>query len=260
MNDHQVIRSQKFYHQHNQLITAIAINHKLGIVATGQLNQNHTTTMISIWSINTMRTIKNIPFHQESIIALSFSPDGNLLCSIGNDIQHTLAIWLWKDQRLIASSTISIYNITGLIFNHSFYLTSKNYQFITVANKDLKFWSLNSSVLTYSVANTIIDSIKHDNIYTCADYLYNYHDDHLDQTTISSHINTSATISIIGTTTGHIYIFKNEYLLKYKAAHIGHVTAIHVYKHGFITAGQDGKLVLWNNNVHKSYLLILIIH
>ena len=44
-------------------------------------------------------------FHDHGICATAFSGDGELLCSVGLDIDHSIAVWRWEKGEKVASAT-----------------------------------------------------------------------------------------------------------------------------------------------------------
>ena len=61
-------------------------------------------------------------FHMRSILAVTFSSDGEKLGSVGNDDDHSIAIYKWKDGTLLASSKgeRSMVNFACFFFKHDY--------------------------------------------------------------------------------------------------------------------------------------------
>lgn len=44
--------------------------------------------------------------HRNGIIQLSFSPDGKILCVVGNDRFHTMSVHMWEENSLVFTSLV----------------------------------------------------------------------------------------------------------------------------------------------------------
>eukprot|EP00163_Fabomonas_tropica_P029151 TRINITY_DN615_c0_g1_i1.p1 TRINITY_DN615_c0_g1~~TRINITY_DN615_c0_g1_i1.p1 ORF type:complete len:1806 (-),score=610.31 TRINITY_DN615_c0_g1_i1:143-5560(-) len=78
--------------------------------------------------------------HQRGVCALSFSPDGNLLCSVGLSNSHNVALWSWAKGKTLANvkgHSDSIFTIEWI----------DNSRFMTGGVKHVKFWTWNGSNL-----------------------------------------------------------------------------------------------------------------
>ena len=60
-----------------------------------------------MWRASTREVLAKISgFHRRAVRQLSFSPNGNKLLSIGEDDHHSVAIYDWASQRLIANDKV----------------------------------------------------------------------------------------------------------------------------------------------------------
>lgn len=96
---------------------------------------------IFIWDIKTKEIINKINgFHLRAVWHLKFTPDGKYLLSIGEDDDNSLAIYDWKNNKLIATSKVDKSNVLDLAAN----TTS---EFITVGSRHVKIWKMNGCSL-----------------------------------------------------------------------------------------------------------------
>lgn len=66
---------------------------------------------------------------------LKFSPNGNLLLSVGQDDDNSLAIHDWQANRMLATSNIDKAKVNCVAWK-------TEDVFATVGNKHVKFWTL----------------------------------------------------------------------------------------------------------------------
>ena len=131
--------TQRFYMGHNDDITAMAVHPNRTIVATGQVGRKPT---IHLWNANAgpvnshldvlpgfepetdddvkypleeCTALGELKLHTHGISSLDFSPDGKLLCSVGQDPYHTVGIWDWDDGVLL--SALGLAPVFAMKFN-----------------------------------------------------------------------------------------------------------------------------------------------
>jgi len=117
---------QEYFMSHSGLVTSIdtfKTNDGVDIVASADVGRD---SKICIWSLATLSSIVTISpsLHQsDGISQLSFSLSGELLLSMGNDKDNTLAIYKWRDGRMIFSSKLpklDVYDCSFLLSDNSF--------------------------------------------------------------------------------------------------------------------------------------------
>ena len=80
-------------------------------------------------------------FHLRAVVLTSFSPDGTLLASVGQDDDNSIAIHDWQAKRMIVTSNVDKAKVNGISWN-------SNAEFATCGNKHIKFWKLNGRNIT----------------------------------------------------------------------------------------------------------------
>ena len=53
---------------------------------------------VAVWDVRTLQEITRVPLARDtqSVAAVAFSTDGNLLTTVGNDAHHTVQVWDWR--------------------------------------------------------------------------------------------------------------------------------------------------------------------
>jgi microtubule-associated protein-like 6 len=94
---------------------------------------------IFVWDVNNKEVLANLTgFHLRAIQLLKFSPSGQNLFSFGKDDDNSLAVYDWKNQRLLATAKVDKKNVLDISF------MSEN-DFLTVGSKHVKMWKLNGT-------------------------------------------------------------------------------------------------------------------
>ena len=116
---------QRFYSEHDDDVTALAVHPNGVVIATGQVAKD---PRINVWDSGAAAHAGTLPpedgaelptyplppetmcqlfqhkVHIRGIKSLEFSPDGKLLCSVGEGDSHNVAIWDWDDGVLLTSA------------------------------------------------------------------------------------------------------------------------------------------------------------
>ena len=131
--------SQRFFQLHNDDVVSLAVHPSRTIVATGQVTHVGETAALPVyvWEAGSMRTLACLKgFHRRGVRTLAFSPDGTRLLTIGEDEDHSLAVYEWSSETLLVSSTLDKEAITGAIFTSADTLVAaglKMIKFITIS-------------------------------------------------------------------------------------------------------------------------------
>ena len=142
LNKQQTI--QKFFNLHAEDIVAMAIHPNKDIIATGQMAAKGKSNLLDIyvWNAATQAPLQQISgFHQRAIRVLTFSPAGDKLLSVGEDDQHSVAVYDWANNRMIASAKVDPDKIFDGIWKD-------DKEFALVGLKCVKFFTLQGTTLT----------------------------------------------------------------------------------------------------------------
>ncbi len=111
--------SQQFYSRHKHYVSCIALSphqdqSKGQIIASSEYSIK---PVINVWSSQTLCTLQTIKgFHSNGVQTLDFSPNGNLLLSLGIDSNNSVAVYDWKENRILYTTTISSKMVTNCKF------------------------------------------------------------------------------------------------------------------------------------------------
>ncbi|KAK3235754.1 hypothetical protein CYMTET_54067 [Cymbomonas tetramitiformis] len=214
-------------------IVCMAMHPNKRFVATGEVGH---APKIVIWDASsTPPTCLNVVsgFHQRAVIALSFSPDGKYLASVGLDDDHSLAIYDWTTEELLAHSRGDknpIHHITWSKFNG---------QLITTGKKHVKFWGELGQSGPITKGTRLA---PHSGVMGGKGKL---------QTFYSSAVLAADTLAV-GTKDGCVYVFMKNRLSFATPAHKGAVTSICLADDGcLVTGGTDAKVKVWKYSNSK---------
>ena len=95
--------TQRHFLKHDAAVTAMALHPDGNIVATGQAVRHvgadggAGSAKVCVWDSTTMKPLAELgeEVHEHDIAAIAFSADGSHIASVGQDDQHTLAVWAW---------------------------------------------------------------------------------------------------------------------------------------------------------------------
>lgn len=210
---------QRFYLDHASTITALAIHPTEAIAATGEQGE---IPAIHVWSTDGLtRLAYMMGFHRRAIMHLDFSCDGRLLISVGGDIHHSLAIYDWKSQVIVAHCL----SFTPKSFCLSASPVSSS--FVHIGDGTIRFYELDSGNISFQEA--MFTSRAKLQKYLCVGWM-------------GSH-------PIVGTSDGSLYRFLGRQLDSIIPAHAGCVNAICSSNEGICSAGDDGLVKLWTRTM-----------
>lgn len=129
---------QRFYQQHTDDILCLAHapqnRSTADVVATGQIGRH---ADIHVWDTETMTTLSVLSNgHERGVCAVSFSPDGKRLVSVGLDAEHMIVSWDWAKGTKLASAR-----------GHKDKIFATKWQpwersgLVTVGIRHIKFWT-----------------------------------------------------------------------------------------------------------------------
>ncbi|XP_050438711.1 mitogen-activated protein kinase-binding protein 1 [Adelges cooleyi] len=92
---------------------------------------------VRVWDMNDYSQVAEFPGHKYGINCVAFSPNQKYLVSVGSQHDMIVNVWEWKSNLKYASNKVSA-KIKAIAF-------SDNGNFITIGNRHVKFWYLQSS-------------------------------------------------------------------------------------------------------------------
>ncbi|OAF70064.1 hypothetical protein A3Q56_02173 [Intoshia linei] len=238
----------QFYNLHNDDILSIAIHPIKDFVASGQVAKffiifNEINFFggfcvgrdpsIHIWDVKNLKNISILKGkHQRGVIFLDFSSkfdiyaDGKLLASVGLDDDHTIVVWDWRKGECVASTK----GHKDKIYALKWFDNESEHNFVSGGVKHLKFWKITGNSMTAS-RGTLNNVGKLD-------------------TTLSICINqTKKNSTYTSGSSGCVYEWETNKLLRSIEANKGPCFSIINHESSYITAGKDGVVVVWNEDL-----------
>lgn len=147
-----------------------------------------------------------------------FSPSGSKLLSVGEDTNHSFALYDWMDGEVLASAQVSRDIITGCDFK-------TEHEFAICAVNSVKFWTVNGYNCLCS--NGIL---PHTEPLTAIVYGF------------------TKKICLTGTANGNIIIWDKERADKLVEAHKKRICTMITRSNTLITGCEDGHVVVWDHD------------
>ncbi|EQC41165.1 hypothetical protein SDRG_01142 [Saprolegnia diclina VS20] len=228
--------TQTFFEGHDDDIVCLALHPNGSCVATGQMGKPPT---IHVWELTSAKAEKATEkcislaslkgFHKRAVPALAFSTDGSKLCSIGNDDDHSLAIYKWKEGVIVASGKGERNKVVGVLHHPG------TNEWVSFGDKHLTHWTEQGRNITGKKA--ILGKHGTPQLFHCACMIPN-----------ATGTNSAPTRTVVGTQGGDIYCFENKHLIKVLSGHKGPVFAVAVSpsKPEWVSGAKDGKVIIWD--------------
>lgn len=176
---------------------------------------------IYVWNIDTKEVLACIKgFHRRAIRQLRFSPNGIYLLSIGEDDDHSLAIYDWANNKLICTAKVDQGPITTCEFK-------SDTEFVTCGVKHIKFWTFNGSTVTGSrglMGNGQFEP------------------------QISAAFAFSSKTCVTGSSKGNLIVWSGRNAGKRIPAHKSQVWTLLAKGNSLVSGGQDGVVITWDQN------------
>ena len=196
--------------------------------ATGEIGRK---PKIVVWSADDCAAI-SIPqgFHRNAVVALCFSPCGRYLASVGQDRDHSVAIYDWKKEELLATYAGDKGKILGINWN------ADSGTLVTTGVKHVKFvlgaWNKERPIekgTVFTPKKAVFGNLgKWQNFYTSTF--------------------TGGDVAVVGTQKGQLYVFEGHRLTRViPQAHKGKVTAVFCLREHnvLLSGGDDGVVRFW---------------
>jgi microtubule-associated protein-like 6 len=213
--------TQRYNMTHTDDVICLAVHPEGKYIATGQIGKR---PIIVVWDAETGETVQILKgFHQRAVCQLDFSPDGELLASVGQDDDHSLALYRWQDGSIMGTSKGDKNKVLGIQF------APDSQSLVQVGIEHIKFWELGRN-MRYKRA--VIGQKGVNQAFMCAGYA-----------------NSGA---VVGTADGHLYAFQGRTLDQAIKAHGAAVSALYTYAGGLCSGGKDGKVKLWSSDLEPA--------
>ena len=93
---------QRFFTDHTDRVISLALHPSGNLIATGQLGK---TPRIVIWNAETMESVQTLHgVHKRGVPYLHVSKDGSRLVTVGQDDDHSIAVYDWENGTIQASA------------------------------------------------------------------------------------------------------------------------------------------------------------
>ena len=114
------------------------------IIATGQMAAKGRSKKIDVfvWKASTQEVLAHLTgFHRRAVNVLAFSPNGGKLLTIGQDDQHSAAIYDWSSQSLLCTTKTGGDKVISASWKNES-------EFMTVDPTNVKFFKCNGKNVT----------------------------------------------------------------------------------------------------------------
>jgi WD40 repeat protein len=202
---------------HDDDVTALAIHPKRKYVATGQVGKD---PLICVWAAQDCSLLAKFKLGKDTraVKCLGFSKNGKYLAAVGDDNDHTVAVWDWEEGHKIASIPSGAEAILDLNFS-----STNDNVFATVGKRGVSFWTISGSSLTCKKG--IFGTHKMTDMY-CCEWLSNGN-------------------CITGALNGYVYVWSGNSCTKTIKAHTGLISTISAIPGGVVTGGKDNVLIIF---------------
>lgn len=95
---------------HSDDILSLEVSADRSLVATGQQGARPCILLWDPTSLMPKQCLRG--FHRRAVLLLRFSKDQRLLASIGGDDDHSLAIYAWRDAKIVATAAVCKRKVT----------------------------------------------------------------------------------------------------------------------------------------------------
>ena len=211
---------QAFCLDHSNSIVSLALHPNGSLAATGEVGRK---PKIHIWNTTSMRIVATLTgFHRKAIHNLSFSPNGIYLASVGQDEYHSVAVYNWKEKRLLFAKK----STRSKVFDCHFCSDST---FVTCGVNHIYFWECERAGV-YSKKKGLFGKLGKMQTMTC---IASLEDGRV----------------VTGSLSGHIYTWAGRNCQKSLKAHDTTINAFYSCSHGLLSGGKDGKVRLWTQKM-----------
>jgi microtubule-associated protein-like 6 len=219
-------REQRFFTMHDDDVVCLSIHPNRKIAATGQMAHigKSRSLELHVWDCETLESISVLTgFHRRAIRHVDFSPDGSKILSIGEDDDHSMAIYEWQQKRLVCTAKVDKDIVLGASF------TSES-ECVVYGAKFIKFFGISGLNCNGQRGILGTNSGKFE-AQMCGTVF--------------------GRSFVTGTHMGNLFIWNGRSLSKAIKGHEGQVWALCRSGENMLSGGSDGMILLWDPNMRK---------
>jgi WD40 repeat protein len=215
------VHKQRFFTGHTETVLCLTMHPKGKIAATGEAGMH---PRVIVWETDSREILfSDRDFHRDGIIHVSFSGDGRLLGTIGNDVYHSLALFDWDKNELLFTTFVD----KGICLS------------ITFSHDDVVVVGGDSYINFYT---------KAPEGYVCRRGNFSRHSSLQPITTLEPLHGTTECV-VAGTITGQLFLWIDRNCLRVIKGHDGSVNCMSSSEHGIVTGGEDKRIRMWTNTL-----------
>jgi microtubule-associated protein-like 6 len=227
------MHQQQFYMGHTRPIVSLASSNDGSLIATGEMVTENVfleRPRIHIWEPSSCSLIQILSeFHQKAISYLAFSPNRKMLASIGQDQYHSLCIYhsssgLWFDGAMLGYSRTSRQKV---FFVNWIEDPAASFHLVTGGHMHVLFWKMDGPHLI-GIQGVFGEKASIQPM-LCGQSM--------------------GTNVILGTNSGHLYVWESAHLSKAIPAHSSAVFCLHATSNGCVSGSKDGHIKVWSRKM-----------
>ena len=213
-------KDQQFFSMHDDDVVCLAIHPSKKYAATGQMAHigKSRALELHIWDVETMQGVACLSgFHRRAIKHVEFSPNGNWVLSIGEDDDHSLAVYDWQTKRMVCNSKVDKDNVLGANF-------ISNTELAIYGPKFIKFFTISGQNVSSS-RGTLGNNRAFEAQFAGVNF---------------------GNAFVTGTHAGNLFVWAGKSLGKSVKAHTGQVWALNAKAGKLYSGGSEGNIAIWD--------------
>jgi len=212
--------SQVVFTGHDHEIISLTIHPAGVLVASADFSPSVT---LIVWSSTTLEVVfVDKSSFQKGVSSMAFSTDGKLLIAIGNDFDHSVAIYSWETSELIFSAFSGSQLCLGCCFRRDGVVAVGGDTYMTFWYPTEEGFLRRQGIFRKQVQpqsiTCIVQSINPDGLVT-------------------------------GTELGQLFLWVDRNCVRNVQAHDGVICAMYSSDHGILTGGRDQRIRLWTHRL-----------
>lgn len=229
---------QRFFQGHDDDVIALCAHPNGSTFATAQMGKH---PKIFVWSSEDCSA--SAPciegFHQRFVSAICFSSDGSKLGSVGGDDDHSVAIYSWEKNLLVASAKGERHAVKSICYH------SSSQEWITCGERHVRFWKEQGKNLTSKRA--IFGKAAEQKLASVFECVISF-----------------GSAAVAGGSDGNLYVFQGSNELS-RTVNAHGSTAVFALAaspdsgaaNELVSGGKDGKIAIWSTQFAKVAIIDL---